>query len=266
MATNAAFIYVTVNGVRADASFGLSGRGEDAGRGFSAILHLREGSNEVVVTAYGRTGISVTQELTFISDTTTPEWQRSQPRITDISIGSGFLLTEPTTVYFTVENSHLDETIITVFASARWARLPVTPHGNNRYSIVVEPNMFTAQSEGFTISAVNIWQNRDRASVWLRHGAPPALQGVLSTAPQDFISIRETARASRLWAIRFYVTETFADGRSERFASEVQIQAPNANVSGVYVFQAGHRFHGHVLRFDIRNNGANIVTFELLQN
>ena len=84
-----------------------------------------------------------------------------------------------------------------------------------------------------------------------------------TTSPRDFISIRETARASRLWQISFLATETAPDGTTQQIPVNFTIPGPNANLSGTYTFGENHVLEGYVLVFDIRNNGANIVTFEL---
>ena len=79
----------------------------------------------------------------------------------------------------------------------------------------------------------------------------------------EFVSIRETARASRQWAISFAVVERLSDGSTERINKQVVIPGPNANLSGIYTFTSG-LLEGRTLVFDIRNNGANIVRFELV--
>jgi len=85
---------------------------------------------------------------------------------------------------------------------------------------------------------------------------------VLTTSPQDFTSIWETARNSRQWTVRFIVTQTFDDGRYVQFPAEFTIPGANANLSGSYVFEDGP-LQGHTAVFDIRNNGRDIRTFNL---
>ena len=84
-----------------------------------------------------------------------------------------------------------------------------------------------------------------------------------TTSPAGFISIRETARASRLWEVTFRTTQMFTDGSTNDITTSFRVPGPNANLSGIYTFGEGHVLEGYTLRFDIRNNGANIVTFEL---
>jgi len=86
---------------------------------------------------------------------------------------------------------------------------------------------------------------------------------VLSTTPDDFIRIGETARNSRQWQISFWVEETHGNGYVNRFMADFTIPGANANLRGSYVFGEGHILEGHTIVYDIRNNGSNIVTFTL---
>jgi len=83
-----------------------------------------------------------------------------------------------------------------------------------------------------------------------------------STITADFISIWETGRNSRIWEITFFVSETFIDGEYNHFEASIQIPGANANLSGEYAFKDGSLM-GRTLIFDIRNNGGNIITFEI---
>jgi len=85
----------------------------------------------------------------------------------------------------------------------------------------------------------------------------------LTTSPADFIRIGETARNSRQWAISFWVTQTFSDISYNRFESSFTLPGANANHRGAYVFGEGHILEGCTILYDIRNNGSNVVTFEL---
>ncbi|MCL2873512.1 MAG: hypothetical protein FWE29_01115 [Defluviitaleaceae bacterium] len=117
----------------------------------------------------------------------------------------------------------------------------------------------------------NFEVNGDIATVTLRldwpitNGADIEVtsRSILTTTPGDFISIRETARNSRQWVISFWVTETFRDGSSRRFATELTLPGPNANFRGAFTFEAGHILAGRTLLHDIRNNGSNVVTLDL---
>ena len=86
----------------------------------------------------------------------------------------------------------------------------------------------------------------------------------ITTSRGDFTGIRETARASRQWVISFNVHAEYAVGEGGRtIPAQIIIPGPNANLSGRFTFGAGHNLAGLTLVFDIRNNGANIVTFDL---
>jgi len=86
----------------------------------------------------------------------------------------------------------------------------------------------------------------------------------ITTSPGDFISINETARNSRQWIIRFNIDTAYVDGRDGRsFITDVTMPSNNANLSGIYIFDDNHKLSGRILEFDIRNNGRNIVRFNL---
>jgi len=85
---------------------------------------------------------------------------------------------------------------------------------------------------------------------------------VSSVFDVEFVSIWETGRNTRIWEISFIVNETFVDGEVESFNMNIQIPSQHANVFGEYFFEYG-RLEGHTLVFDIRNNGSNIVIFNL---
>ena len=91
-------------------------------------------------------------------------------------------------------------------------------------------------------------------------------QSIFSVTPDDFINIFETDRNTREWQVTFWVTETFGDGNQNRFMTDFIIPGPNANLRGSYAFGADHVLAGHIIVFDIRNNGSNIVTFMLFHN
>jgi len=90
-----------------------------------------------------------------------------------------------------------------------------------------------------------------------------AVPYVFSTTPDDFISIWETARNSRQWNISFWVTETHENGEYNRFMADFTVAGANANLRGHYVFGENHLLEGHILVYDIRNNGNNVVAFDL---
>jgi len=83
--------------------------------------------------------------------------------------------------------------------------------------------------------------------------------GAAATA-KDFISIVETAANSRVWALSFKVTETYANGEKMIVTRSININASNANVSGRY------NLGEYTLIYDIKGNGSNIKEFRVVLN
>jgi len=84
-----------------------------------------------------------------------------------------------------------------------------------------------------------------------------------ATSAKDFVSIVETSKNSRVWALTFNVTMTYSDGRVEVAQYTVYLNGNNANLDGAYVFGEGHGLAGYTLKFDIKGNGSNIKAFML---
>jgi hypothetical protein len=131
---------------------------------FYATLPLQHGMNEVVVTATGSGGIITQRTVMINSDQTTPEPQKSTPRITDVSINDHEHIKGMTTVTFTVENGNIDDTIVSAFDS--FGALDVMNISGNNFSFVIDTNHYTPQyeSQNFSIRAENKWGHRDWAS------------------------------------------------------------------------------------------------------
>ena len=163
-ATHASNVKITVNGRPAEVSLAWGRRWYDdtpPSASFFAKLDLQEGVNTVVITAISATGITTKRTVLISSDMTTPEYLRSVPRITNISIEDGSISVR-TAVTFTVENSHLDDTI--VIARAGWDSLEVTYIGSNTFSAYIDPSMFVGRYGVFEVFVENIWRNEDRVS------------------------------------------------------------------------------------------------------
>ena len=90
--------------------------------------------------------------------------------------------------------------------------------------------------------------------------APAATLAGAVTSAGDFISIRETAKNSRLWEMTFKVTETYSDGTIKVVTHAVQISANNANISGEY------NLGEYTLIYDVKGNGSNIKEFRVVLN
>jgi len=88
------------------------------------------------------------------------------------------------------------------------------------------------------------------------------------TKPGDFISISETAKGSRVWALTFNATVSFTDKDGKVVGTEVvrytiQLNGNNANLDGKYTFGADHDLAGFTLIYDIKGNGSNIKEFRI---
>jgi len=80
------------------------------------------------------------------------------------------------------------------------------------------------------------------------------------TSVEDFISIVETAKNSRVWVLSFNVTETYADGETKVVPYAIQLNANNANVDGSY------NLGEYTLIYDIKGNGSTIKEFKVVLN
>ena len=81
----------------------------------------------------------------------------------------------------------------------------------------------------------------------------------------DFISVIETAKGTRMWRLSFWVNMVGTDGTEERIASEIIVPHNNANISGIYPFPEGHLLAGYALHFAVRNNGALASIFHIIR-
>jgi len=86
---------------------------------------------------------------------------------------------------------------------------------------------------------------------------------VVSAAGARFISIAETSKNSRTWALTFDVTVTLEDGTTENVRYTHNLNGNNANLDGRFTFGAGHDLAGMTLTYDIKGNGSNIKAFSI---
>jgi len=97
-------------------------------------------------------------------------------------------------------------------------------------------------------------------------GEPIAVNA--GTTPLDFISITETTRNSRVWALTFNATVAF--GCREGYIAGTEIveytvflNGNNANLDGRFTFDTGHDLAGFTLTYDIKGNGSNIKALSI---
>lgn len=106
------------------------------------------------------------------------------------------------------------------------------------------------------------------AEIWIHvlpapdEGSAPAIVSVI-TNPSEFISIKETAKDSKVWVLSFSTMTTYSDGLSARVKYEIKLNGNNANLNGKYVFANDHNLAGYTLVYDIKSNGSNIKEFKL---
>ena len=84
----------------------------------------------------------------------------------------------------------------------------------------------------------------------------------VSAADAQFISIAETAKNSKVWALTFKAALTFADGTSEFRTFTINLSGNNNNLSGKYKFDDGHDLAGYTLIYDIAGNNSNVKAFK----
>ena len=130
---------------------------------FTALL-LKEGINEVSITATGSSGAIAQRTVYINSDQTTPDSLRSIPAITDISVDDFSYIRGSTTVTFTVENSNIDSTTMSVFDGSEF--LDILNIGGNNYSFVIESDRYLQYdfAMSFDIMTENKWGNTDSAT------------------------------------------------------------------------------------------------------
>jgi len=89
-----------------------------------------------------------------------------------------------------------------------------------------------------------------------------------TTTTRDFVSMRETAKNSRVWVLTFNATLHLADEFGVIVAQEVAqysitLNGNNANLDGRFRFGVGHDLAGRTLTYDIKGNGSNIKALSL---
>ena len=130
--------------------------------------------------------------------------------------------------------------------------------------VTVKPEYLATMAAGehsiqliFTDGSVQTWFTIEAANPVIENAA---------AAAKDFISIKETAKNSRVWALTFNVTLTYSDGGTEVVPYSVNLSGNNANLDGKYRFPDNHDLAGYTLIYDIKGDGSNIKEFRILPN
>ncbi|MCL1809886.1 MAG: S8 family serine peptidase [Clostridiales bacterium] len=113
------------------------------------------------------------------------------------------------------------------------------------------------QYEGYVWSGLNVTGSNTTIEVLRR-----ILTGTTST--KAFVSMVETSKNSRVWALTFNATIGFSDGAFETKQFTILLDGNNANLDGVYTFPADHYLAGFALVYDIKGNGSNIKSLNLI--
>lgn len=96
--------------------------------------------------------------------------------------------------------------------------------------------------------------------------APTALTvKTVTTTPEDFIGMIETAKNSGDWRLSFWGTVDHHDGSTERVRYEIKLAGNNPNLAGEYRFGDDVDLAGSVLVYDIKGNGSNIKELKLVR-
>ena len=89
-----------------------------------------------------------------------------------------------------------------------------------------------------------------------------------ATSVNDFISIQETSKNSRVWVLTFKAEVELANEDGEIVQTEiveysVNLSGNNANLDGRFAFGEDHELAGFTLNYDIKGNGSNIKELRL---
>jgi len=83
---------------------------------------------------------------------------------------------------------------------------------------------------------------------------------------EDFVSMVETAKNSRIWVLTFKATLTYSDGKKVVNSYSISLNGNNANLDGSYKFADNHALKGYTLVYDIKGNGSNIKEFKIIKS
>ena len=86
----------------------------------------------------------------------------------------------------------------------------------------------------------------------------------VSIGDASFISIVETSKNSRVWVLTFIYLITYSDDETDIATETIYLEGNNANLDGEYAFSEGD-LAGYTLIYDIKGNGSNIKSFEIVK-
>ena len=88
---------------------------------------------------------------------------------------------------------------------------------------------------------------------------------ITGVANAKYVSIAETSKNSRIWALTFTVDLTLSNGDIIKGKSyTINLNGNNANQDGSYRFEEEHDLAGYTLQYDIKGNGSNIKEFRIV--
>ena len=92
----------------------------------------------------------------------------------------------------------------------------------------------------------------------------PIATAPVSIGGAKFISIIETSKNSRVWALTFSYVITYSNNETDIVTKTIYLEGNNANLDGQYAFAEGD-LAGYTLIYDIKGNGSNIKSFEIVK-
>jgi len=131
------------------------------------------------------------------------------------------------------------------------------------FTVLIDHKDATADEDGYDVYKCS--RCEETKTVVIPKTGGVRLVSVTTTA-KDFISIKETAKNSRIWELTFNVTFTYSDGTKKVLPYTIKLNGNNANQDGKYKFADDHALAGYTLIYDIKGNGSNIKDFRLIQN
>jgi len=139
--------------------------------------------------------------------------------------------------------------------------IPLVPGVPTPVYVRVRSQAFSlAPGAGYnTVNYYRIMVTRERPTLEIG-GVQTTMVEVTSTATADnFVSIFETGRNTRIWALTFNVSGLDRNGDAVSYRHVALLPGPNPNLRGTYVADGVF-----TLNYDIRNNGANVALFEIV--
>jgi len=137
--------------------------------------------------------------------------------------------------------------------------IPLEPGVSTPVYVRVRSQAFSRTTGYLGVNYYRIMVTRERPTFELG-GVQTTMVEVTPTITTDnFISNRETARNSRVWALTFNVNGLDANGNEVVYRHTIYLQGSNANMRGTYELEGIF-----IVNYDIRNNGATAARLQII--